>query len=153
MEFKGLPGEHQLWLGGAGMTASTVHSIAEETARVVELAMHFAREGMTDELAGFVDHGLPVDVEDERRQHATDAGRLPRPCRDGADAARTRADVDRRNHRDQSPVAGALFKGEDEVVRLLLGAGADLDAGTPSGRATAEMFEPPGPARMSAGDP
>ena len=26
------------------------------------------------------------------------------------------ADVDRRNHRDQSPLAGALFKGEDEVV-------------------------------------
>ena len=51
-----------------------------------------------------------------------------------------RADVDRRNHRDQAPVAGALFKGEDEVVRLLLDAGADLDAGTPSGRATAEMF-------------
>ena len=37
-------------------------------------------------------------------------------------------------------MAGALFKGEDEVVRLLLDAGADLDAGTPSGRATAEMF-------------
>ena len=37
----------------------------DETARVVELAMHFAREGMTDELAGFVEHGLPADVQDE----------------------------------------------------------------------------------------
>jgi ankyrin repeat protein len=112
----------------------------EETARVVELALHFAREGMTDELAGFVDHGLPVDIEDTDGNtplmlaayhgHATTVAML----------LERRADVDRRNHRDQAPVAGALFKGEDEVVRLLVDAGADLDAGTPSGRATAEMF-------------
>ncbi|MET0999743.1 MAG: ankyrin repeat domain-containing protein, partial [Marmoricola sp.] len=36
----------------------------EETARVIELAMHVAREGMTQELIGFVDHGLPLDVQD-----------------------------------------------------------------------------------------
>jgi len=122
------------------MTASDRPLDAEETARVVELALHFAREGMTEELAGFVDHGLPVDIEDGdgntllmlaayHGQAATVAMLLDR-----------RADLDRRNHRDQAPVAGALFKGEDEVVRLLLDAGADLDAGTPSGRATAEMF-------------
>ena len=108
---------------------------------MVELAMHFAREGMTDELAGFVDHGLPVDVEDEDGNtplmlaayhgHAATVGML-------LDRG---ADVDLRNGRDQAPVAGAMFKGEDEVVRLLVGAGADLDAGTPSGRATAEMFD------------
>jgi len=51
------------------------------------------------------------------------------------------ADVDVRNKRNQAPVAGALFKGEDEVVRLLIGAGADLDAGTPSARDTAAMFD------------
>ena len=51
------------------------------------------------------------------------------------------ADVDRRNNRDQSPVAGAIFKGEDEVVRVLREAGADLDAGSPTARQAAEMFE------------
>ena len=51
------------------------------------------------------------------------------------------SDVDRRNNRDQSPIAGAIFKGEDEVVRVLRDAGADLDAGTPSARQAAEMFE------------
>jgi ankyrin repeat protein len=50
------------------------------------------------------------------------------------------ADVNLRNNRDQSPIAGALFKGEDEIVAVLHRAGADLDAGTPSARATAEMF-------------
>ena len=51
------------------------------------------------------------------------------------------ADVDLRNQRNQSPVAGALFKGEDAVVHLLVAAGADLDAGTPSARDTAVMFD------------
>ena len=113
----------------------------EETARVVELAMHFAREGMTEELAGFVDHGLPADVQDTDGNtplmlaayhgHAETVGML----------IERGADVDLRNGRNQSPVAGALFKGEDAVVRLLVQAGADLDAGTPSGRQTAAMFE------------
>jgi ankyrin repeat protein len=49
--------------------------------------------------------------------------------------------VDLRNKRNQAPVAGALFKGEDEIVRLLIDAGADLDAGTPSARDTAAMFD------------
>ena len=53
------------------------------------------------------------------------------------------ADVDLRNKRDQSPVAGALFKGDKTVVRLLISAGADLDAGTPSARETAVMSERP----------
>ena len=37
-------------------------------------------------------------------------------------------------------MAGALFKGEDAVVSALVEAGADLDAGVPSAKATAEMF-------------
>jgi ankyrin repeat protein len=112
----------------------------EETERVVELAMHFAREGMTEELAGFVEHGLPTDVRDADGNtplmlaayhgHATTVQML---VDHGADA-------DLRNARDQSPVAGAVFKGEDQVVRVLVSAGADLDAGTPSARATAQMF-------------
>jgi ankyrin repeat protein len=53
------------------------------------------------------------------------------------------ASPDTRNGRDQSPIAGALFKGADEVVEMLKGAGADLDAGTLSARQAAEMFGRP----------
>jgi ankyrin repeat protein len=53
------------------------------------------------------------------------------------------ADVDRLNDRGQSPLAGAVFKGEQEVVRALLAAGADPDAGSPTARETAAMFERP----------
>ncbi|WP_235561874.1 ankyrin repeat domain-containing protein [Marmoricola sp. Leaf446] len=112
----------------------------EETARVVELAQHFAREGMTPELAGFVDHGLPADVADHDGNTLLMLAAYHGHAETVAMLLDRGADADRRNGRDQSPVAGALFKGEDEVVRLLVDAGADLDAGTPTGRATAQMF-------------
>lgn len=113
---------------------------AEETNRVIALAMDFAREGQTDELLEFLDHGLAVDTRDDQGntclmlaayhgQEATVRALIGRG-----------ADVDLRNHRDQSPIAGALFKGEEGIVTLLVAAGADLNAGTPSARATAEMF-------------
>jgi hypothetical protein len=112
----------------------------EETLRVVELAMQLAREGMTQELAGFVDHGLPPDVQDEAGNTPLMLAAYHGHAETVAMLVERGADVDRRNHRDQSPLAGALFKGVDAVVEVLLRAGADLDAGTPSARATAEMF-------------
>ena len=112
----------------------------EHVDKVVALAADFAREGRTDELLEFLDHGLPVDTE------ANDGNTLLMLAAYHGRAETVRAlvgrgaDVDRRNARDQSPVAGALFKGEDEVVEVLVGAGADLDAGTPPARAAAALF-------------
>ena len=57
---------------------------------MVELAMHFAREGMTDELAGFVDHGLPVDIEDGDGNTPLMLAAYHGHAGDGGDAARTR---------------------------------------------------------------
>jgi hypothetical protein len=50
------------------------------------------------------------------------------------------ADVQAPNDRGQTPLAGAVFKGYDDVVDALLESGADPDAGTPSARQAAEMF-------------
>lgn len=113
----------------------------EETSRVVELGMDLARRGETEELAGFLDHGLPVDVQDHDGNTLVMLAAYHGHTATVQELIGRGADVDRRNLRDQSPVAGALFKGEDEVVRLLLAAGADLDAGTPSGRQAAAMFD------------
>ena len=113
----------------------------EQTERVIALAMDMAREGRTSELLEFLDHGLAIDVRDPSGNtllmlaaYHGHEGTVDALLRGGAD-------VDLRNDRDQSPVAGALFKGEEEVVRILVAAGADLDAGTPSARATAQMFD------------
>ncbi|SFM97608.1 hypothetical protein SAMN05216207_1005241 [Pseudonocardia ammonioxydans] len=120
----------------------------EQTERVVAIAMDLARAGDTAQLAEFVDHGLPVDVAD------TDANTLLMLAAYHGHADTVRAllergaDPDLRNVRDQAPIAGALFKGADEVVAVLRAAGADLDAGTPSARDAATMF---GRAHLLAG--
>jgi ankyrin repeat protein len=45
------------------------------------------------------------------------------------------------NDRLQSPLAGAIFKGEQAVVEVLVEGGADPDAGQPTARMSAEMFK------------
>ena len=100
-----------------------------------------ARLGEAERLADYADHGMPVDLTDAKGNTLLMLAAYHGHAATVAALVERGADVDRRNHRDQSPVAGALFKGEDAVVRTLVAAGADLDAGTPSGRATAAMFE------------
>ncbi|HWU09985.1 MAG TPA: ankyrin repeat domain-containing protein [Streptomyces sp.] len=112
----------------------------EQTGRLVVIVTDLARQGRTEELLEFFDHGLPVDVQDAEGNTAL----MLAAYHGHTDTVRALigrgADVDLRNGRDQSPVAGALFKGEDAIVGALIAAGADLDAGTPSARAAAEMF-------------
>lgn len=115
----------------------------EQSARVVELAMDLAREGKTDELKEFLEHGLPVDAQDPQGNSLLMLAAYHGQVETLRMLVTAGADVDLRNDRDQSPVAGALFKGEDEVVDILREAGADLDAGTPSAREAARMFGRP----------
>jgi ankyrin repeat protein len=113
---------------------------------VVELAgrvFDLARGGHTDELAEYVDAGVPVDLTNDKgdtllvlaayhRHPATVAALLAR----GADHGRA-------NDRGQTALAAAVFRRSAETVRLLLDAGADPDAGGQSARETATFFELP----------
>ncbi|KPC78462.1 MULTISPECIES: ankyrin repeat domain-containing protein [Streptomyces] len=112
----------------------------EQTGRLVAIVMDLARQGRAQELLEFFDHGLPVDVQDQEGNTALMLAAYHGHTETVRALVGRGADVDRRNGRDQSPVAGALFKGEDAIVAMLIEAGADLEAGTPSARATAEMF-------------
>lgn len=51
------------------------------------------------------------------------------------------ADANVLNARGQSPIAGAVFKGYDEVVRALYEGGADVELGQPSAVDCARMFK------------
>lgn len=113
---------------------------AEQTAKVVALAMDLARDGKTSELAEFLDHGLDIDVQDATGNTLLMLAAYKGQAQTVSWLIGRGANVNIRNERDQSPLAGALFKGEDEVASLLVAAGADLDAGTPSARAAAAMF-------------
>ncbi|MGO1167589.1 MAG: ankyrin repeat domain-containing protein [Janibacter sp.] len=110
---------------------------------VVELAhqlFDWAREGQSERVAAYVDAGAPADLTDP----AGNTLLMLAAYHGHADLVRALAqrgaDVDRLNNRGQSPLAGAVFKAEPTVVTALLEHGADPEAGTPTARATAEMF-------------
>lgn len=110
---------------------------------VIEFAyrcLDLAREGDSEQLAAFLDGGLPPNLSDpDGNSLLMLAAYHGRPETVRLLLARG-ADPDRLNARGQSIIAGAMFKGEDEVVRALVDGGADLDAGTPSAREAAQLF-------------
>lgn len=115
----------------------------EPDPRLVELAhqlFDLARAGDTERLAAYVDAGAPADLTDAQGNTLLMLAAYHGHAATVRALAERGADVNRLNDRGQSPLAGAVFKGEDDVVAALREHGADPDAGTPSARATAEMF-------------
>jgi len=113
---------------------------------VVELAgrvFDLVRGGQTEELAAYVDAGVPVNLTNDKGDtllilaayhgHPATVGAL---LDRGADHARA-------NDRGQTALAAAVFRQSTETVTRLLAAGADPDAGGPSARATATFFDLP----------
>jgi len=110
---------------------------------LVELAhqlFDLARAGQADELAAYVDAGVPVDLTDASGNTLLMLAAYHEHPGTVTMLADLGADVDRTNDRGQTPLAGAVFKGAAEVVRALLDAGADPDAGTPTARQSAAIF-------------
>ncbi|RKN48625.1 ankyrin repeat domain-containing protein [Micromonospora endolithica] len=114
-----------------------------ETVAFAHRMFDLARAGATEELAGQVDAGLPVNLTNDKGDsllilaayHAhpdTVAALLAR----GADHART-------NDRGQTALAAAVFRRDAEAVRALLAAGADPAHGNPSAVETARFFDLP----------
>ena len=98
-----------------------------------------ARQG-ADVLLDLVDAGLPVELADEADNTLLMLAAYHGHAALTAGLAERGADVNRLNGNNQAPLAGAVFKNEADVIRVLVEHGADPDAGTPSARATAQMF-------------
>lgn len=99
-----------------------------------------ARGGDAARLAAYVDAGAPVDLTDAEGNTLLMLGAYHDQASVVRELVARGADVNALNGRGQSPLAGAVFKQADEVIGVLLDAGADPDLGTPTARATAEMF-------------
>lgn len=99
-----------------------------------------ARAGNAEFVLGAIDQGVPVDLTDAKGDSLLMLAAYHGHAAVVAGLVQRGADVDRQNDRGQTPLAGAAFKRYAEVISILIAAGADLDAGTPSARATAEMF-------------
>lgn len=98
-----------------------------------------ARQG-ADVLLDLVDAGLPVDLADDAGNTLLMLATYHGHAELTEGLAERGADVNRLNSKDQAPLAGAVFKDETDVIRVLIEHGADPDAGNPSARATAQMF-------------
>ena len=122
------------------MTADPIDpGVIELAGRVFDLA----RGGHTDELAAYLDAGVPANLTNDKGDTLLSlAAYHGHPETVGALLAHG-ADHSRANDRGQTALAAAVFRQSAETVGLLMDAGADPDAGGPSARATATFFALP----------
>ena len=114
--------------------------ISPEHVELAHQLFDLARIGHVQRLLAYVDAGVPVDLTDASGNTLLMLAAYHGHAEVVEGLASRGADVNRLNDRGQSPLAGAVFKGEDDVVTTLLARGADPDAGSPTARATAQMF-------------
>lgn len=114
--------------------------IDPEVQEIAQRMFDAARAGDADTLAAFLDAGGPVNLTNGTGDtllmlaaYHAHPGAVNLLIERGAD-------VDRLNDRGQSPLAGAVFKGAEEVVRALVAAGADPYVGYPTADDAARMF-------------
>lgn len=100
----------------------------------------FARNGQTDQLAEYLEHGVPVDLANQNGDTLVMLAAYKGHADTVAMLAKRGADVNKLNDRGQSPLAGAIFKKEESVIEALIAAGASPTVGTPSALDTATMF-------------
>ncbi len=131
--------------GSLGSPSGAPGSVAGagDDAEAVELAhrlFDLARAG-SDELLGFVDAGVPVDLTDPAGNTFLMLAAYHGHAGLTRELAERGADPNRLNDKAQSPLAGAIFKGEPEVVQVLREAGADPALGSPSATEAARYFQ------------
>jgi ankyrin repeat protein len=106
---------------------------------IARQAFQLARSGDAAELAAVLEAGLPVDV----RNQNGDSLLMLASYNAHHDAARMLlargADPNLTNDREQTPLAGAAFKGDAVMIRLLVDHGAEIDGRCADGK-TALIF-------------
>ncbi|MBP1326607.1 ankyrin repeat protein [Leucobacter exalbidus] len=100
-----------------------------------------ARSGDVAFVASAIDQGVPVNLTDEKGNTLIMLAAYHGHAELVAALVERDADIDRQNDRGQTPIAGAVFKRATEVISILMKHGADINAGSPTARATANMFE------------
>ena len=120
--------------------------MSENTNQVPEDVQEFATKLFTMARTGdaslldYVDHGVDVNLTNQDGNTLLMLAAYNGHAELVEGLVGRHADVDKQNARGQTPLAGAVFKKEDAVVRVLLSAGADPHAGHPSAVETAKMF-------------
>jgi len=113
----------------------------DKLGELAHFVFDLARAGDDERLAAYLDGGVPVNLTEPSGNTLVMLAAYNGHASTVKLLADRGADVNRVNDRGQTPIAGAVFKAEDEVVRALLAVGADPRAGTPNAIDTARMFQ------------
>ena len=119
-------------------------SMTEPTPEMIQVALELfdaARTGETERVLAYVDAGVPPDLTDHQGNTLLMLAAYHGHAALVDGLAQRGANVDCANDRDQVALAGALFKGCDDVIATLIRRGASLDVGTPTPREAATMFD------------
>jgi ankyrin repeat protein len=92
------------------------------------LALDAARTGDSATLISMIDAGLPVNLQDHKGNSLLMLAAYHGNIETVVELLARKADPDRRNLRNQTPLGGVAFKGFVPVAEVLLDAGADLNA-------------------------
>jgi ankyrin repeat protein len=116
-------------------------ALTDEELAFLQGALDLARRGVTEQLAAYVDAGLPVNL----TSGAGDTLLLLAAYHDHPDTVEALlargADTGRVNDRGQTALAAAVFRRSERSVRALLAAGADPALGPKSALEIATFFE------------
>lgn len=112
----------------------------DKLTEIAHFVFDLVRAGDDERLSAYLDGGVPVDLTDAQGNTLVMLAAYNGQPSTVRLLAERGADVNRVNDRGQTPIAGAVFKAETEVVHALLAAGADPRAGTPNAIDTARMF-------------
>ncbi|KAI6167984.1 ankyrin [Pisolithus thermaeus] len=125
-----------------------MNSLPPSTLEFAHRMFDAARDGNSELLLAAIDAGLPVNLTNDKGNSLLMLASYSNHPTLVSDLLARRADPNRLNDRGQSPIAGAVFKGYEEVVRILFQGGADPWLGHPSAAETAVMFDRKGVLEM-----
>ena len=118
-----------------------MNELTQEELAFLQRALDLARSGATEELAGYVDAGLPVNLS----SGAGDTLLILAAYHNHPETVRALldrgADTARVNDRGQTALAAAVFRRSEPSVRALLDAGADPALGPKSALEIATFFQ------------
>jgi uncharacterized protein len=97
-------------------------------AELQNLALDAARVGDTELLASMIQAGMPVNLQDLKGNTLLMLATYHGNVGTVTFLLEHKAEPDRRNLRNQTPLGGVAFKGYAEIAALLLDHGADLNA-------------------------
>ncbi len=97
----------------------------ERYVELQELALNYARDGETEALAKMLEHGLPVNLSNNKGNTLLMLAAYHDHPKTVQMLLDYNAEVDRPNDRGQTPLAGIAFKGYKDVAKILLAAKAN----------------------------